>query len=87
MRRDAGAIHLLGNFADGFEIAAGGDREAGFDHVDTHLLELRSDLQLLVEIHRRARRLLAVAQRGVEDNDSVDVGYGSHCSIPLMSCC
>ena len=77
----------LDDFADGFEIAVGGDREAGFDHVDAHLLEHRGDAQLLLEVHRGAGRLLAVAQGGVEDDDSVGVGYGSHCSIPLMSCC
>ena len=39
------------------------------------------DLQLLVERHRGAGRLLAVAQRGVEDQDAVLFGCGSVMAI------
>ena len=44
------------------EVAVGGDREPGLDHVDLHLGQQLRDPDLLVERHRRAGRLLAVAQ-------------------------
>ena len=46
-----------------------GDREAGLDDVDAHGVEEVGDLQLLLEGHGGAGALLAVAQRGVEDED------------------
>ena len=58
---------------DGLEVALGGDREAGLDDVDAHAVEALGDLQLLVERHGGAGGLLAVAQRGVEDEDAVGV--------------
>ena len=51
-----------------------GDREAGLDDVDAHGVEEVGDLQLLLEGHGGAGALLAVAQRGVEDEDAVGVG-------------
>ena len=56
--REAGddrALASLGHFADRFEIAWAGDREAGLDDVDAQRLELLGDLQLLLEVHRAAR--------------------------------
>ena len=60
------------------EVALGGDREAGLDDVDAHLVEERGDLQLLLERHGGAGRLLAVAERGVEDQDAVLRGRVGH---------
>jgi hypothetical protein len=60
---------------DGGEIAVGGDRETRFDDIHAHLVEQRGDLQLLVMAHGRAGRLLAIAQGGVEDQDSVVIGH------------
>jgi hypothetical protein len=63
-------------------IAAGG--EAGLDDVDLQPLELPRDAQLLVARHRGAGALLAVAQRGVEDDELVGhgrafaSGFGAH---------
>ena len=48
----------------------------GLDDVDAHLVEQLGDLELLLERHRRAGRLLAVAQRGVEDDDVIGDGRG-----------
>ncbi|MNC85072.1 hypothetical protein D3C83_06480 [compost metagenome] len=48
------------------EIAVAGSREAGFDHIHAHALELPRDAQLLFFRHRRAGALFAVAHRGVE---------------------
>ncbi len=62
-----GAADLSRDLAAGLEIAGRRDREAGFDHVDAKLLQLARDLQLGVGIEVKPRRLLAIAQRGVED--------------------
>jgi len=72
---DDRAIGVACDLAHRLEIAFGGDREAGLDDVDAHRLELRGDLQLLLEVHRATGRLLAVAQGGVEDQDGI-VGHG-----------
>ena len=45
----------------------------GLDHVDAEPGELLGDLQLLLRVQRDARRLLAVAQRRVEDQYSVGI--------------
>ncbi len=74
----------LGNGRDRLEIALGGDREARLDDVDAHLVEQLGDLELLVVGHRGAGRLLAVAQRRVEDHDAVLLGSVGHC--PDLSC-
>ena len=46
-----------------------GDRKAGLDDVDAHVVEEVGDLQLLLEGHGGAGALLAVAQGGVENED------------------
>ncbi len=82
----------LGNLRHGFEVAFRGDREPCFDDVDAHVVEKLGDLQFLLERHRRAGALFAVAQRRVEDDDLVFValrhcrrviGRGCHGSYPL----
>ena len=60
----------LGDLGDRLEIAVRGDREAGLDDVDAHLVEELGDLELLLQRHRGAGRLLAVAQRRVENDDA-----------------
>ncbi len=52
-----------------FEVAVGGDGEAGFDHVHAESVELMRHAQLLVDVHAAARRLLAVPQGRVEHRD------------------
>ena len=47
--------------------------KAGLDDVDAQCVEEIGDLQLLLEGHRGAGRLLAVAQGGVENHDAVGV--------------
>jgi hypothetical protein len=51
------------------EVAVGGGREAGLDHVHPHALQGARDAQLLVLGHGGARALLAVAHGGVEDDE------------------
>ena len=68
---DHGAVHLAGDRLDGLEVAGRGDREAGLDDVDAEPRELVRDLELLLLVQRDPRRLLPVAQGGVEDLYSV----------------
>ena len=62
------------------EIAGAGDGEAGLDDIDAELVQCIGHAQLLVEVHREAGRLLAVAQRGVEEDDPV-VGQGAEAGV------
>ena len=64
---DDRALDLAGDRLHRLEVAGRGDREAGLDDVDAQPRELVGDLELLGRVQRDARRLLAVAQRGVED--------------------
>ncbi len=73
---DDGALGLLGDGLHCREIVRTGDGESGFDDIDAHRLQHARDLQLLLEIHRCARRLFAVAQGGVEDDDAVGIAVG-----------
>ena len=47
--------------------------KAGLDDVDAHRVENLGDLQLFLERHGGAGRLLAVAQGGVENDDAIGV--------------
>ena len=76
---DDRAPHRLGDRLDGVEVAVGGDREAGLDHVDPEAGELLGDLQLLGDVERDAGRLLAVSQCRVEDLDRVHVASPRGC--------
>src|SRR5665213_1183189 len=61
----------LGDLAHRLEIAVGGDRKAGLDDIDPHLLKNLGEFELLLQGHRGAGRLLAVAHGGVEDDHAV----------------
>ena len=79
------ALDLAGDRLDGLEVAGRGDREAGLDHVDAQPRELLGDLELLGGVQRDAGRLLAVAQRRVEDVDAVCVvGAGARSCVHLL---
>ena len=54
---------------DGLGVGRRRDREAGLDDVHAQRVERPRHLQLRRHVHREAGRLLAVAQRGVEDDD------------------
>ena len=58
---------LHGDAAHRLRVGGRGDRETGLDDVDTQGIELTGELELLRRAQREPRRLLAVAQRGVED--------------------
>ncbi len=83
---DDGVLGALGDLVHGREVAFRGDREAGLDDVDAHLVEHLGDLELLLMRHGGAGALLAVAQRGVEDDDAVLLGLvgGGHWDWVLL---
>src|SRR5439155_23716620 len=71
-RGDGGPGDGGGHRARALEVAGRGGGEPSLDDVDTETLELLGDLRLLVRLQRDARRLLAVAQRRVEDGDPAE---------------
>ena len=71
---DDGILDAASDRLHGLEVAFRGDREAGLDDVDAHLVQEIGDLQLLFQVHGGAGALLAVAQRGVEDQDAIGAG-------------
>ena len=73
---DHGVLGTLGDLVDGRPVAFRGNRETGFDDVDAHRVEEFGDFDLLLVGHGGAGTLLAVAQRGVKDDDAVLVGLG-----------
>src|SRR5262245_29548856 len=56
---------------DGRKVTVGSNRKAGFDDVDSEVLELVSHPDLLCQVHRAAGRLFTVAQGRIKDADSV----------------
>ena len=73
---DDGILGAPGDLADRLEVTLGGDREAGLDDIDAHVVQQFGDLELFLEGHGGAGALLAVAQGGVEDDDAVLLGPG-----------
>ena len=69
-------LRALGDLVHGGEVALRGDREAGLDDVDAHVVEQFGNLELLLMGHGGAGALLAVAQGGVENDDTVLIGLG-----------
>jgi len=70
-RADGRVLDGFGNGADRFGVARTGGGKAGLDDVDAELFQLARDAELLFLGHRRARALLAVAQGGVENKQTV----------------
>ena len=58
---DHGVLGALGDLVHGGEIAVRGDREAGLDDVDAHVVEQLGDFEFLFMGHSRAGTLFAVA--------------------------
>jgi hypothetical protein len=73
---DGGPGHFGRDGPDGLEVPLRSDREPGLDDVDTEGRQGTGHLHLLGHVHACARRLLAVAQRRVEDPDPIRVGHG-----------
>ena len=74
---DRRAAHLFRDRRHGFEVARRRRREPGLDEVDPQALQRPRDLQLLLDVQRDARRLLAVAQRRIENQYLVFVCHSS----------
>src|SRR5581483_6244289 len=72
---DAGALDDLADLLHRLEVAGRGDGKARLDNVHAHLVEQFGDLEFLFMRHGSARRLLAIAQRGVEDLNRGCVGH------------
>src|SRR5206468_5858006 len=68
---DNGAFDFPGDRVDGLEVPLADDGESGLDDIDLEAGKLAGDLELFAEVHRGAGALLAVAERGVEDDDSI----------------
>ncbi len=68
---DDGALDFPGDCLNGGEVAFADDGEAGFNDIDFEAGELAGDLELFPQVHRGARALLAIAERGVKDDDSI----------------
>ena len=76
---DLHAADRAGDLAHGLEIAGRGDGEAGLDHVDPQGQQGLGDLHLLGQVHACSGRLLAVAERGVKNNDASRIGGNCIC--------
>ena len=66
-RTDCRTLDALGNAADRRDLARPGRRKPRLDHVDLERRQRLGHPQLGVGAHREARRLLAIAQRRVEN--------------------
>ena len=71
---DLGGMDVARDQADRLELWLAGDGEAAVERVEAHLGQRLRDLQLLLGEVVDARRLLAIAQRGLEKLD--DAGHG-----------
>ncbi len=72
---DDGSLHLARHRVDALPVAARGGRESRFDDVHAQVRERARHPQLLGLRHAAARRLLAVAQRRIEDHHAF-TGHG-----------
>ena len=72
------AANRVRNLAHRLEIARRSDRKASFDHIHAQIHERLRDFQLLFEVHAAAGRLLAVAERGIENNNRAVLRCGRH---------
>ena len=68
-RGDHRPAHFGGDLPGPFRIGRRGNRKARFDDVDAERVERPRQRQLRRHVHREAGRLLAVAERRVEDED------------------
>ena len=69
-RGDDGPAHVARYLPDRFGIGGRRDGEAGLDDVDPERIERPGERELRLDIQGEAGRLLAVTERGVEDNDA-----------------
>src|SRR5580765_1590658 len=82
---DDRTTHLASHKIHRFPVAPRGDRKAGFDDVDAKFRKRLRHAQLLRLRHAAARRLLAVAERGVKDEDAIGVGHRPISTYPTTT--
>ena len=75
-----GPVHVARDCMDRLPVAARGNGEAGLDDIDAELSQCLRDPQLLRQRHAAAGRLLAIAQRRVEDQDPIGISGHGWCS-------
>ena len=71
--RTIGRAHSLRNALNSREISWAGKGEAGFNDVHPQAGQLVGNRQLFLEIQAGTRRLLAIAQGGIEDQDTAGI--------------
>src|SRR3954454_802456 len=71
---DYDTLRALGDEPDRLEVTGRGRRKSRLDDVDTERNQRVRDLQLFVDRHRRAGRLLTIAQCRVEDQNPAPSG-------------
>ena len=69
-RGNHGTAHFAGDVRDGVGVGRRRDRESCLDDVHAQRVQRAGHLHLGRHFQRKARRLLPVAQRGVEDSDT-----------------
>ena len=80
-KRGHGAVlHGPGDFGNGFNVAGGGDGEAGLDYVHLQAFQALGNLQLFFQVHAAAGGLLTIAQGGIENLDL------AHVLSPFIEC-
>ncbi len=72
-RAQGDALDLGSHGAHGFLVAGRGGGETRLDDVDAQLFQGVGHLQLVLDAQRKAGRLLAVTQRGIENENSIRV--------------
>ena len=70
------SFDLASNRLHCFEVAGRGNGEAGLDNVHAEVLERMRHFQLLGKVHAGPGGLLAVPQRGIENDQAVVLRHG-----------
>ena len=68
--RNLATPDLPGDLLDGKEIPLRGNGKSGLDDIHTQFFQLSCDAEFFLQVHAAPRRLLAVSERRVEDQDS-----------------
>jgi hypothetical protein len=77
---DDWSADFRGDGLHGIEVAGRCGGETGFDDVDAQIAQRRGDAQLLAQGHAAAGGLLAVTERGIEDDDPILLKPAHRCS-------
>ena len=81
-----GSLHLARHRIHAFPVAARGGGETRFDDIDPKVRKRARHPKLFGLRHAASRRLLAVAQRRVEDHYSFAMGHGDYLASFVAGC-